>query len=91
MMTSAIAFDAATAQVRPCPPKVAQSYDRGTDPKAAGVQTAQSYDRGTDPKAAGVQTAQSYDRGAAILVAENSAYDPSKRGDLHATNETGCH
>ena len=64
---------AAHAQSKPCPPRVAQSFDRGTNPAAegkapGGPQTAQSFDRGTNPAAegkapAGPQTAQSFDRG----------------------------
>ncbi|WP_158808044.1 hypothetical protein [Beijerinckia sp. L45] len=66
----------AYAQTKPCVgAQAAQSFDRGTDPRAGGekpafgAQAAQSFDRGTDPRAGGekpafgAQTAQSFDRG----------------------------
>ena len=57
-------FGGLQAQTRPCPPQTqAQNYNRGTDPKAGGVDTAQNYNRGTDPKAGGAETAQNYNRG----------------------------
>ncbi len=82
--------DGAWAQTRPCPVETAQSYDRGTDPKAAGVQTAQSYDRGTDPKAAGVQTAQSYDRGTDPRAARVQVAQLEKPG-TQSIGGSGCH